>query len=193
MIFLFVKVLLDVDVFLCPAALECERVAEDGDVKVDAAGTAPLPRGTRCPPYWGPPRRAGSEMRGRSRSPPPSRFWPLLLLNKKTTMAAAASCALPRFRRQRLIVEHVRNVQDADTPRAMINAGLQLGLACPVCPHRVVFPLEKLAHDPRPVWRLPFRCQCGEQKTFRYVLSNEQDIKDFEAGQHPKGASHHQR
>jgi hypothetical protein len=40
-------------------------------------------------------------------------------------------------------------------------------------PHRVIFPLEKIAADPRPVWKLPFRCQCGEVNVFIYVLSDE--------------------
>ena len=74
----------------------------------------------------------------------------------------------------------MRNAQDADTPHAMINAGLKLGLACPVCPHWAIFPLEKIAADPRPVWKLPFR-QCGA------LLRDEQDVENFEAGKHRRG------
>jgi hypothetical protein len=58
-------------------------------------------------------------------------------------------------------------------------------------PHRAIFPAEKIAADPRAVWQLPFRCECGEVKVFKYVLGDEQDIKDFEAGPHPRISDHH--
>jgi hypothetical protein len=51
----------------------------------------------------------------------------------------------------------MRNAHDPDTAQALIASGLLLGIACPVCRNRVIFPLEKIAHDPRPVWQLPFR------------------------------------
>ena len=45
--------------------------------------------------------------------------------------------------------------------------------------------------DPRPVWRLPFRCQCGEPETFRYVLRDEQDFRDSKPVKHPRGSDRH--
>jgi hypothetical protein len=37
---------------------------------------------------------------------------------------------------------------------------------------------------------LPFRCECGEKKVFKYVL-DESEIESFKAGAHPRGSDHH--
>jgi hypothetical protein len=47
----------------------------------------------------------------------------------------------------------MRNAHDPDTARALIDSGLLLGIACLLCRSRVIFPMEKIARDPRPVWR----------------------------------------
>jgi hypothetical protein len=85
----------------------------------------------------------------------------------------------------------MRNAHDPDTALALIDSGFLLGIACPVCRNRVIFPLEKIAYDPRPVWRLPFRFSgCGEKKVWKWVL-DESEIEEFKAGGKPRGDHGH--
>ena len=50
----------------------------------------------------------------------------------------------------------MRIAQDEHTAGALIESGLLLGIACPVCRHRALFDLQRIAPHPRPVWQLPF-------------------------------------
>lgn len=86
----------------------------------------------------------------------------------------------------------MRNAQNKHTAEAMVQTGLLLGIACPVCRHRALFD-PHLISDARPVWRLPFKCSgCGERKVFTYVL-DENEIQDFQQGAHPRATQgHHQ-
>ena len=79
-----------------------------------------------------------------------------------------------------------------DTARSLINVGARLGIACGLCKHRVLADLSKLPDQERDVWTYKFKCRnCGETHTvFKYVLIGEQDVKYFEAGEHPKGHQH---
>ena len=69
-----------------------------------------------------------------------------------------------------------RNAHEADTSHYLIDAGLMLGLACPRCPHRVIFDLSKVASDPL-------------LSGVKYVL-DQADLDNFYARKHPTGHQH---